>query len=68
MPNRTFTHHDLTLGITLGDYNAMSPEDKLAFDRALMALWVSNARTADQRYLSSDYDRVGSNRRFQLGE
>ena len=65
---RTFTVHDLTSGITIGQYNAMSPDDQRAFDLALVALWESNARTADDAYLSGDYDLVGSNRRFEWGE
>ena len=65
---RTFTVHELTHGITTAQYEAMSSDDRLAFDRALVGLWEHNARTADQRYLDGDYDLVGSHRRFELGE
>ena len=65
---RTFTPHDLTSGITIGQYNAMSLEDRRAFDLALVSLWEHNARTADDAALARDYDLVGSNRRFEWGE
>lgn len=36
---RKFTRHELTEGITTGQYNAMSADDRDAFDRQLVRLW-----------------------------
>ena len=65
---RVFTPYDLTKGITVGQYEAMPEADRQAFDQALVALWVSTNAAEDRRLLQSDYDRIDSNRRSELGD
>ena len=52
---RTFTPQELLHGVTTSQYNAMSEDDKLAFDIALVALWRVKAIRADELYLARDY-------------
>lgn len=66
--SRTFTHFDLLHGITNSQYHDLPEPDKAAFNLALTALWERNSARADAHYLAGDYDRLGSNRRFELGE
>lgn len=61
MPRR-FTLAELSR-VTTGEYNAMSADDREAYDRALWAMWSD-----DSRYLAGDYDTIGSYRRYQWGE
>lgn len=63
---RTFTSADLTT-LTTGEYAALSATDRAAFDRLWWAA-VSEPPVLLSQYLAGDYDRVGSNRRFELGE
>ena len=56
---RSFTREELTETITLGQWQAMSPEDQLAFDVALTALWLANTSTADA--LAAAADRAEGN-------
>ena len=51
---RRFTSHELTEGITTGQYNAMPENEKLDFDRQLVNLW-----TAQNCYLDWDYEPSG---------
>jgi hypothetical protein len=65
---RTFTRVELTSTITSAMYDAMSAEDREAFDLQLTALWIGDTAAADARYLQGDYDQVGSRRRYEIGE
>ena len=64
---RTFTPHDLTEGITQGQYLAMSEADKDAFDVALFRLWEANAAKEEALFLEGDYGSPASNRRSGWG-
>lgn len=64
---RTFTPADL-MTLTTGDYNAMPPADRLAYDQALVDLWVANSARQSLADFYHDWDRVASNRRFDIGE
>lgn len=68
LPPRTFTPAELTQTLTLRDYWNLSPADQAAFDAQLTDLWVANTARADAAYIAGDDDRVGSNRRYELGE
>ena len=56
---RTFTHHDLTEGITTGEYNAMSEADQHAFDLALVRLWTEASQAELDREFASDLREAG---------
>lgn len=58
---RTFTRADL-LTITNAEFLAMSHADRAAYDRC----WWSCV--AEPPVDLSDYDFIGSNRRFEIGE
>lgn len=64
---RTFTPHELT-SLTQGAYSALSPADRLSFDEALVNLWVANTAKQSLADFNRDWDRVASNRRFEIGE
>jgi hypothetical protein len=64
---RTFTPADLMI-LTTGDYIAMPPADRLAYDQALVDLWVANTTAQSLSDFTHDWDRVGSSRRYETGE
>ena len=67
MTARTFTRADLTT-LTTSDYNAMPDADRLAYDQALVDLWTANTARQSLSDFSHDWDRVGSSRRYEIGE
>lgn len=60
---RTFTQSELS-AMTVAKLEALSPEDQAAYWRQIEAQWAE----ADAAFVDGDYDRVGANRRFELGE
>jgi len=64
---RTFTRADL-MTLTTAQYNAMPPADRAAYDQALVDLWVANTARQSLADFSRDWDRVASNRRYEIGE
>ena len=65
---RRFTPAELTETITTAQYLAMPPADREAFDQQLVNLWVANTTAQSLADFNRDYDRVASNRRFEIGE
>ena len=68
---RSFTRHELTEGITTGQYNAMRPDEQKAFDRQLLDLW--SGRTDDEPRGFNDEQnwngrRIGTMHAYEWGE
>lgn len=66
-PLRTFTPADLA-HLTQADLAAMSPADLAAYSSARFEQMAANYTGEINRFLSGDYDQVGSRRRYELGE
>ena len=64
---RTFTRADLAT-LTTAQYNAMPEADRLAYDQALVDLWVANTTRQSLIDFARDWDRVASSRRYEIGE
>lgn len=71
---RTFTPHDLAI-LTADQVEALPPADRRAFFIASAKAsdpfyphHLERASTVSDTYVAGDYDLVGSNRRFELGE
>lgn len=60
---RTFTPREVC-HLTHGEFCSLPLADQVAFNAAYLKLVADDGFV----FLSGDYDRVGSNRRFELGE
>jgi hypothetical protein len=62
----TFTPAELC-AVTLDQLAAFDPATRAAFERAYWAA-ISEPPVALAQYVAGDYDLIGSNHRFELGE
>ncbi len=64
---RTFTRAELTETISTAQYLAMPPADRLAFDQALVNLWVANTAAQSLADFEADFKRIGSRESHEWG-
>lgn len=60
---RNFSPSEL-FSLTFGEYSALSPEDRSAYNRAWLAACIAQTAESEARYLSGDLDRIGGYRRY----
>lgn len=65
-PPRTFSRTEVAT-LTTDEFNALSPADKGAFEAAYW-LTIAEPPIDLSSFVTGDYDLIGSNRRFELGE
>lgn len=65
--SRTFSPSELST-LTHAEYCAMSDEDQASFDRAWLAACTARTAEREAKYISGDLDRLGSYRRYKVGE